>query len=96
LADLLLGIGAEGAIELPACGHLQGNEQQEAKRGRQCPSAEGDVASPEAITAWMEGNRQVGEQGTHQGQRSGVDQVSDEAQFSLGIQKFEGPTGHMH
>lgn len=90
MADLLLGIGVDRAIELPAGGQLQGDQQQEAKRGRQGPAAEGEVARPEAITALMEVSRQVGEQGTQQSQRTVVDQVLDQAQLPVGIQEFWG------
>ena len=38
----------------------------------------------------------LGEQGTHQGQRAVVDQVSDEAQLPLRVQEFGGPGGHQN
>jgi len=61
LADLLLGIAVDRAIKFPTCRQLQGWDQpQEAERGRQGPAVEGDVASPEAFTAWIEGYGLVG------------------------------------
>ena len=91
LAALLLGSVGDRAVETPAGEGLQGDQQQEADCGGQGQAAEGIAAGPQPFAAWMEDQGQGGEQGTHQGQRSVVDQVCGEAQLPLAIQDLEWP-----
>ena len=68
LAALFFGSAGDRAVEPPAGEGLQGDQQQEADCGGQGQAAEGIAAGPQPVAAWMEGQGQGDEQGTHQGQ----------------------------